>query len=198
MHFARSAHAKSAASRTAVPRAIHSPGRGSCAATSAPRSANAAYASVRFVYCHESSGETDQIVVKPAHTASPKSAVRKVTPAASSRGAGSAPARTALATIAARRSAAPPIQTSGRVTSPAKGTMQRMRARLRQRRLRRSPAVGPELAPAVTVPLSNRRRRPVHKRFTSALLPEHRRRGDLLRNVLTRDVWRGRVWSTGD
>ena len=93
MHFASNAQPRSSASTTDAPSAIDSAGRRSCAATSAPSSANAAYTSVRFVYCHEASGDSDQMVVSPTHTASEKSAARKAAPAPSSIGAGSAPAR---------------------------------------------------------------------------------------------------------
>src|SRR5579864_2221338 len=106
------------ASRTAAPRAIHSAGLRSCAAASAPSSANAAYTSVRFVYCHESSGDADQRVVKPTQTASEKSATRNAAPAESSIGAGSAPTSAAAAATAASRSATPPSQTSEDSVAP--------------------------------------------------------------------------------
>src|SRR5581483_3142004 len=103
MHFASSAHPSSTASRAANPRASVSAGR---------RRSAAANARVRFVYCHESSGETDQIVVAPAQMPSANNATRKQAPAASSCGAGSAPARIAAAATATARSANPPIHTS--------------------------------------------------------------------------------------
>src|SRR5436305_11250734 len=200
MHFGRSAQPSSSASNSAEPRTSVSAGRRRSAAAKAPSSANAAYTSVRFVYCHESSGETDQSVVAPTQIASANRAARNAAPATSSLGAGRTPARTEAAATATARSASAPIQTSGESAVPrakknaantsappaAATTAPEVARRSTRARTGGDASIAKDTADG---PFTNG----LHRRYA-----ENTAVGETCRRVCASDVWVVRHRSTGD